>query len=296
MYETLLAMDLPTLVSIVVKALAYLASLGAAGSALFLVLFADLDAGTKRAVRRLGLAAVGLAALFAPAMIPMGAIFLSGGSWSGALDPLLTRMVAQSPVGVSLAILVVGLVLLSVFLFGRTRAKPVAALGATVVCASFAFRGHVLAEPRLLLGALLTVHLLGLAFWIGAFGPLYRLARHGGATSAGAAAEAFGRKAVWVVGTLAIAGAGLLVLLTGNPLEALARPYGRFFAVKLALFVLLLGAAAFNRMRLTPALLAGDLRAARHLRRSIGLEVATVCAIALTTATLTTLSSPESAL
>ena len=64
--------------------------------------------------------------------------------------------------------------------------------------------------------------------------------------------------------------------------------------VKLSLFVLCLGAAAFNRIRLTPAFLAGDPRAGVRLRRSIGLEVATVCAIALTTATLTTLSSPES--
>ena len=31
--------------------------------------------------------------------------------------------------------------------------------GAVIVCASFAFRGHVLAGPRLVLGALLTVHL-----------------------------------------------------------------------------------------------------------------------------------------
>ena len=126
----------------------------------------------------------------------MGAIFLSGGSWSGALDPLLTRMVAQSPVGVSLTILIVGLALLSVFFIGRTTAKSAAVLGAVIICASFAFRGHVLAEPRLVLGALLTVHLLGLAFWIGAFAPLFRLARHGGAARAGTAADAFGRKAV----------------------------------------------------------------------------------------------------
>ena len=286
-------MDAPTFVSVVVKALGYLASLTAAGSALFLVTFGELDAGTKRAVRRLGLAGACLAALATLALVPLGAIFLSGGSWSGALDPLLTRMVAQSPVGESLTILIVGLALLSVFFIGRTTAKSAAVLGAVVVCASFAFRGHVLAEPRLVLGALLTVHLLALAFWIGAFAPLFRLARHGGAARAGAAADAFGRKAVWVVAALALAGAGLLLLLAGNPFEALALPYGQFLALKLSLFVLLLGAAAFNRIRLTPALLAGAPRARMHLQRSIGLEVAAVCAIALTTATLTTVSSPE---
>ena len=286
-------MDAPSVVSVAVKALGYLASLTAAGSALFLASFAELEAGTKRAVCRLGLAGACLAALATLALIPMGAVFLSGASWSGALDPLLTRMVVQSPAGGSLAILIVGLALLSVFLAERTTARPVAVLGAVIVCASYAFRGHVLAEPRLVLGVLLTLHLLGLAFWIGAFVPLFRLSRHAGAARAGAAADAFGRKAVWVVSALAIAGAGLLVLLTGNPFEALATPYGRFLALKLSLFVLLLGAAAYNRIRLTPALLAGDARAGVRLQRSIGLEAATVCAIALTTATLTTVSSPE---
>ena len=158
---------------------------------------------------------------------------------------------------------------------------------------SLIFRGHVLAEPRLVLGVLLTAHLLGLAFWVGAFAPLFRLARQGDPTRAGALADAFGRRAVWVVAVLAGAGAGLLVLLTGNPLDALALPYGQFLAIKVSIFVLLLGLAAFNRFRLTPALLAGDSRAGVHLQRSNGCEIAAVCAIALTTATLTTVSSPE---
>ena len=288
-------MDAPTVASVAVKALAYLASLSAAGSALFLVTFSPLDTETRRAVRCLGVASASLAALATLALVPAGAAYLAGG-WLGAFDPVLTRMVVQSPVGDSLMVRIVGLALVSVLFVGRTSAKSVAVLGAVTVCVSFAFRGHVLAEPRLVLGALLTVHLMGIAFWIGAFAPLFRLARDGDALRTGAAADAFGRKAAWVVAALAFAGGGMFVLLTGNPLDALAAPYGQLLALKLSLFVVLLSLAAFNRFRLTPALLAGDPYAVARLQRSIGCEAAAVCAIALTTAALTTVSSPEAAM
>ena len=285
-------MDAATLASVAVKALAYLASLTAAGSALFLVTFSMPDAETRKAVCRLGIASACAAALATLALVPMGAVFLAGG-WPGAFDPMLTRMVAQSPIGESVMIRVVGLALVALFFVRLEIARPVAILGALTVCMSFAFRGHVLTEPRLVLGVLLTAHLLGLAFWVGAFAPLFRLARQGDPRRAGTIADAFGRRAVWVVAVLAAAGAGLLVLLTGNPLGALALPYGQFLAIKVSVFVLLLGLAAFNRLRLTPALLAGDSRAGVRLQRSIACEVAAVCVIALTTATLTTVSSPE---
>ena len=292
MWQSLLSMDAPSVTSVAVKALGYLASLTAVGSALFLVTFSMLDAETRKAVCRLGLAGACAAALATLALVPMGAIFLAGG-WPGAFDPMLTRMVVQSPIGESVVIRIVGLALVTFSFVGRRSENPVALLGAFTVCASFALRGHVLAEPRLLLGVLLTAHLLGLAFWIGAFAPLFRLARQGEPMRAGALADAFGRRAVWVVAVLAAAGVGLLLLLTGNPLDALALPYGQFLAIKVSVFVLLLGLAAFNRFRLTPALLAGDSRAGARLQRSIACEFAVVCVIALTTATLTSVSSPE---
>jgi len=110
---------------------------------------------------------------------------------------------------------------------------------------------------------------------------------------AGAAAAEFGRRAQWVVPALAAAGATLLVLLAGSPLDAVGTTWGRLLAVKLAVFVLLLGLAAYNRFRLTPALLAGDVGAGVLLRRSIRLEFAAVSVILAVTATLTTVAAPD---
>ena len=244
-------------------------------------------------VGRLGLGCAFTAGLASAALIAVGAIYLAGGSWAGAADPVLTGMVAASPVGESLGVRIAGLAVVAV-LFISGRAPRIAAVaGAGIVCASFAFRGHVLAEPRVILGALVTAHLLGLAFWIGAFAPLHRLAGHADPIRAGTAAAEFGRRALWVVPALAVAGATLLVLLTGNPLDAVETTYGRLLGVKLAVFLLLLGLAAFNRLRLTPALLAGDAGAGVRLRRSIGVEFAAVLIILATTAILTTIASPD---
>ena len=293
MWEAVLAMDAATVATVAIKALACLASLGAAGSALALSAFSTLDGETVRMVRRLGLAGAVTAGLASAALVPMGAVYLAGGSWAAAADPALTGMVMSSPVGESLVVLVTGLVVVAVSFLLRTVPRFVAVAGACIVCASFALRGHVLAEPRLILAALVTAHLLGLAFWIGAFAPLHRLAGRADPIRAGAAAAEFGRRALWVVPALAVAGVGLLVLLAGNPLDALAHPYGRLLAVKLAVFVLLLALAAFNKLRLTPALLAGDAWAGVRLRRSIRLELAAVMAILATTAVLTTVASPD---
>ena len=286
-------MDGATLATVAFKALVYLASLTAAGSALVLGILTKLDHDTRRMIRRLGLGCAIAAGLASAALIPVGAIYLAGGSWAGAVDPVLTGIVATSPVGESLAVRVAGLAVVAVLFISGRASGPAAVAGAGVVCASFAFRGHVLAEPRVILGVLVTAHLLGLAFWIGAFAPLHRLAGHADPVRAGTAAAEFGRRALWVVPVLAVAGVALLVLLVGNPLDAVETTWGRLLAVKLAVFVLLLCLAAFNRLRLTPALLAGDAGARVRLRRSIGLEFAAVLVILAVTAVLTTVASPD---
>ena len=286
-------MDGATLATVAVKAFACLASLGTAGCALALASFSTLDGETVRMVRRLGLAGAFVAGAASAALVPMGAVYLAGGVWAGAADPALTGMVMSSPVGESLVVLIAGLGVVALCFLFRTVPRFVAVAGAVIVCASFALRGHVLAEPRAVLAALVTVHLFGLAFWIGGLAPLHRLAGRADPVRAGTAAAEFGRRAVWVVPALAVAGAGLLVLLAGNPLDALQHTWGRLLAVKLALFLLLLSLAGFNKRRLTPALLAGDVEAGASLRRSIRLELVAVIVILTTTAALTTIASPD---
>ena len=291
MPPSVIELDGVTAVEILVKTAAYLASIAAAGSALALRFLSRLDGPTAQAVQRLAVAGAIVAAAASVLRIPVRASYLMGGSFAGAFDPAIVGMVIESPLGASLGVRLAGLALVCLAAFDRPRPRRAAVLGAVLVCASFAMRGHTLDEPRLLLGALLTGHLLGLAFWVGAFAPLHRMARTD-ALRAGALAAEFSVKAIRVVVGLAVAGAGLFVLMTGNPVAAIGTPYGQLLAVKLLLFVPLLGLAALNKLRLTPALAAGDTRAGTRLRQSIRLELLVVLAILLTTATLTTVTSP----
>lgn len=292
MLAALATADMHTWVSILVKALTYAATLVAAGSVLVHLSLRALDAEMRRSLARLTALSAVSAAFLTAVRLPLRASFLMGGSLDGAVDTMLLGVVAESPLGNSVMLRLAGLALLLAVLVPGRGGRWTAVTGAVLVAASFAFRGHALQEPRLLLGALITLHILGLAFWIGAFAPLTRAAAARTADIAGPLSHEFGTKAVWVVAALAAAGALTLVLFGAANPDALNTSYGQAFAIKLVLFVGVLSLAAVHKLRLTPALLAGVPGAAARLQRSIRIEAALIAAILLTTAAATTVSAP----
>ena len=293
MLNALASADVVTWLSIVVKSLVYATAFLAMGSVLNLLTLRSLPASEVRKLRQMSVVwAIG-AALFSVLRVPLRASFLMGGTWQGATEPMMLTMVSDSPLGSSITLRLIGLALICAILLPACFGRPLAALGVVVVAASFVFRGHALEEPRLLLATLITLHVLGLSFWIGAFAPLYRLSGANTASVAGQVSHDFGRIAVWVVGALTLAGGVTLWLLTGNVLNALFTPYGQFFAIKLGVFLAIIAFAAWNKLRLTPALLRQEPGAGSRLRGSIRMETALVALILLTTAILTTVSAPE---
>jgi putative copper resistance protein D len=284
--------DALTWISICVKALVYATSLTAAGSVLCIIFLRALPESEVRVLTRFAVWLALAAAVLSLARIPLRASFLMGGTWQGGTDPMILGMVLESPLGTTIAVRLVGLALILTLLTGARWSNIVAALGVLLVSGSFVLRGHALEEPRLVLGALITVHLLGLAFWIGAFVPLYRVAGTGSDNSAGRLAHEFGRKAVYVVGGLFAAGGITLWVMTGNLIAAVSTPYGQFFLLKLALFLGAIGFAAWNKLHLTPALLLSDPSAGLSLRKSLRWEAGLLAFVLLATATLTTISAP----
>jgi putative copper resistance protein D len=284
-----------TWLSIVVKTLVYATAFLAMGSALNLLALRSLPASEVRKLRQMSVVwAIG-AATFSVLRVPLRASFLMGGTWEGATEPMMLAMVLESPLGSSITLRLIGLALICAILLPARLGRPLAALGVVIVAASFVFRGHALEEPRLLLATLITLHILGLAFWIGAFAPLYRLSRVNTVSIAGQVSHDFGRLAIGVVGALTLAGGVTLWVLTGNVLHALFTPYGQFFAVKIGVFLVIIAVAAWNKLRVTPALLRQEPGACARLRGSIRTETALVALILLTTAVLTTVSAPEAA-
>ena len=122
--------------------------------------------------------------------------------------------------------------------------------------------------------------------------PLAIVSRNDDVSRIAATAARFGKAAVFVVAGLMAAGLILLLLLLGDFKELWCSTYGRLAMLKLAVVGCLLCAAAFNKLRLTPRLLANDTRALRSLRKSLRLELLLGILILGVTATLTTLTGP----
>ncbi|GGB43814.1 hypothetical protein GCM10011316_14720 [Roseibium aquae] len=292
MIAALASADALIWISIFVKTLAYATTLSAIGSVLVLVALRELSEHGRAALRLTAVASVLAAALFSALRLPVRASFLMGGTWDGATDPMILGMVADSPLGTSVALRLVGLALILAVLWRARAGLALALVGASIASASFALRGHALGEPQIILGALITLHILCLAFWVGAFAPMVRAARLDPPARAGALAHEFGRRALWAVGLVVLAGGFTLALLGAATPSALSSPYGQMFAVKLVLFAGVLALAAFNKLTLTPALSAGTPGTGARLRRSISVEAGLVAGILVVTAALTTLSAP----
>lgn len=279
--------------AVVAKALTYALSLTAAGGAFFIFLFSPLLRADERghigAVCRV--LALG-AALFTALRLPILSGSL-GGEVAAMWDFSLLRFVFQSSEGYAAQVRAAGLLLILVLGDRSSAASTLAAVGAVMVSASFAFTGHSSSLPQGLVSqGLLTIHLIGVSYWVGAFYPLRYLTYRSDAPSVGPIMKRFGEIALYGVGGLIVAGAVLLLMLLETPLAIFESAYGRIVAIKLLLVAGLLSLAAVNKLRLTPALLGGDASALLRLKTSITAELVLAGLVVIVTAVFTTLTGP----
>jgi putative copper export protein len=279
--------------AIALKALTYAATLGAAGAVFFLRYNGTLITGANRlSIRRVVIGLSILSVLAGAAQIMMSAASMSGEA-AGMWDAPLLRLTWQAGAGRVNVIRAAGL-LLSALVLWSDRPPWLAIFGAAMAATSFAWTGHARAlNPDGLPLVLLGVHLLSVAFWLGALAPLLIVAHRADLPDIAAAAARFGAAAVYVVGALIAAGVSLLwMMLLGHVTALWTSSYGRYVMLKLAFVAGLLCLAAFNKLRLTPRLRAGDAGAAWSLRTSIRVELLLGILILTVTAALTTLTGP----
>lgn len=285
----LAAIDGLAILAVAAKAAGYAAALLAMGGVLFVALFRSCaDAEVLRLARRLaaGAALVGLVVL--AARFGIRAARISGMGWDGATDPMMLGFVWHSPLGAAAIWRGLGeAAILAVLLPGV--GLWVALGGAAAVAVSYAQIGHTIGDPRAALATLLVLHLLAAALWVGALAPLRRSAGDVGGADL---LHRFGTVALGAVAALVAAGTALAWMLSGSLPALFGTAYGWTLLGKVAVVAALLGLAALNKLRLVPALAAGDPSAPPALRRSIALEGAAVILILLATATLTTVTTP----
>ena len=278
--------------AVIVKASLYAATLAAAGGVFFLYYCnADLEGPERRSLSRAVLMLIAASVLAGAARMLVTAGSMSGDA-AGALDPDLVGMVWRAGEGQAFAVRAVGWLFAVPVLFYHRRPGATAIAGAAGAATSFCWTSHAHATGAGWPVLLMSVHLVCAAFWIGALWPLLKLTRCGDARRIASAAHRFGRAAAGAVCALLVSGMLVLWKLLGTVPQLWESSYGRTACVKLSLVALLLACAAFNKLRLTPRLLAGDAAAARSLRLSISAELMLAALILTATAALTTLGGP----
>lgn len=280
----------PDALSVLLRALSFVALLQATGIAVFVALFSRHLVGAGDELRWLAAWSAAVALPLLIAQLALEAARMAG-EFEGVLDMSLERIVLTSPAAAAFAARVLGLVVIvGGLLRGSRMAEWVACAGSLLVAASYALTGHTAVHPhRLLLASALISHVLIAAFWLGAIPALYLATLREAGDRAGELIELFSRVATWVVPVLAAAGVVMALVLVAR-LTVLAQPYGWLLLGKVAAFTVLIGLAAVNRSRLGPAVALG---ATRAFRRSLAAEYALLVAVLAATATMTSLYSPE---
>jgi copper resistance protein D len=142
------------------------------------------------------------------------------------------------------------------------------------------------------------IHLIAAAAWVGTLLPLaILLAACGGDTTSIAAARAatvrFSAFGIGSVATLLVTGSINTWYLAGSYAALTETDYGHLLLIKIALFVVMVAVAAFNRLALVPRLVqdasvAAAQDALRQLRRNAAIEVAIGAAVIAIVAVLGT--------
>jgi putative copper resistance protein D len=277
---------------VAVRAASFIAALHAIGVPLFLSHFGAAVPRVRDSLRTLaassawlGLALVILYQLSEP-------IRLLGGL-EGLFDFSLQRELLESPLGTATVVRAFGLLLVALGCRREGRERQTAALiGSTLVAVSFAFMGHTTEnDHRWLTTVALLIHVLVVAFWFGSLLPLYRATRHETLIATGELIDAFSRVAVRLVPGIFVAGVLLAATLLPS-FASLKTDYGVLLLSKVAGFSLLMGFAAYNKLRLGPSIRAGQKLALRSFQIVVLIEWAVIAAVIAVTATMTGLFSP----
>jgi copper transport protein len=157
-------------------------------------------------------------------------------------------------------------------------ARTLSVLAIAGVGFSLAASGHAAtAPPQWATRPLVFLHGVGVAFWVGALVPLVAMTWRP-TPALLPVLNRFSRGAVPVVAVLLLAGLALAIVQMESFRALVDTKYGIILSIKLTLVVVLLGLAALNRFRLTPAL-AFDHLNTRPLIQSILIECMVVAGI-----------------
>lgn len=263
-------------ITVVIRALYYIATIGAAGLAIFAIGFEHrLEAHEAARLRRSLLGAIAAGVVLSILALTLRVLVLTAGA--SISDPDVWSAVMRSRIGDAFWLRAVGLLLLAAVVMPWRIGAAIAAIGALLVIASYAAMGHsMLFAPRQEIAALVVLHLAVVSFWVGSLPPLLWVAHRPNGASAASLIQDWSRAAIWSVIIMLITGMLLSWYLTLRLDRIFDAWHGWALAWKILAVLAALGLALWNRLRHTPALAQGDAGAGDRLAGSIKLEMAFV--------------------
>jgi putative copper export protein len=262
--------------TVVLRALYYVATIGAAGLALFAIAFGHrLEPAEAARLRRTLIAAVAAGLALSVAALALRVLVLTAGA--SVTDPDVWAAVMRSRIGDAFWLRAGGLVLLAAAATAWRIGPAVAAVGAVLVLGSYAAMGHsMLYRPRQEIAALVVLHLAVVAFWVGSLPPLLWVARRRDGASAAALLRDWSTAATVAVVAMIATGLLLTWYLTVRLDRILDAWHGWALGWKVAAVLAALALAGWNRLRHTPALERREEGADARLALSIRVEIAVV--------------------
>jgi putative copper export protein len=285
--------DGPDALSVAFRAVSFVLLLNAAGIPLFISVFGRLMPESLPEVRQLGVKLAVGALVFVAAHQALEAARMAG-EMSGVMDPAMQMMALRSSAGAAVALRIFGLALVAfgLQLGARSGALLLAIAGAILAVYAFTLTGHTSVNPlRPAAATLVVIHLLVVAFWLGALWPLYLAATREPPAITARVIDAFSLVAAWVIPAILLAGVALTALLIPG-LSVFRQPYGQLLLAKVSLFAVLMGMASLNKWKFGPACAEGNTRA---FKRTVLVEYVLICVVLAITAAMTTFYSPEAA-
>jgi putative copper export protein len=262
--------------TVVLRALYYVATIGAAGLAVFAIGFGHrLEPEETARLRRTLLAAAAAGLVLSVAALGLRVLVLTAGA--SVTDPAVWAAVLRSRIGDAFWLRSIGLVMVAALAMPWRAGPAVAAVGAALIIGSYAAMGHsMLYRPRQEIAALVVLHLGVVAFWAGSLPPLLWIARRRDGAAAAALIRDWSRAATIAVAAMIATGLLLGWYLTVRLDRIFAAWHGWALAWKVLVVLAALGLALRNRLRHTPALARGESGAGARLAASIRMELAVV--------------------
>lgn len=263
-------------ITVILRALYYVATIGAAGLVLFALGFAHrLEAGEVQRLRRLLAAAILAGLALSLAALALRVLALTAGA--SVMDGAVWEAVMRSRIGDAFWLRAAGLVLLGAWLTSWRVGPALASAGVVLVLASYAAMGHsMLYTPRQEIAVLVVLHLAVVAFWVGSLPPLLWVAGRQDGRAAAALLRDWSRAATLAVLGMIATGVLLGFYLTYRPERLLDAWHGWALVAKTLVVLAALGLALANRLRHSPALMRGEAGAGARLATSIRWEMCVI--------------------